>query len=86
MPLDYSPYVRHEVYLQLKNVPRMQRERVMRFMEALAKDPYQTGDYQDRTPEGREIQIKLIGSYAILFWADHAVREMKIVDFEKADA
>jgi len=57
----------------------------MRFLESLPSDPFQKGDYQDRTPEGREVQVKVIGSHALVYWADQPVREVKIVDIVKAD-
>jgi hypothetical protein len=34
---------------------------------------------------GRIIRIKIVGSYAVTFWADHAAREIKITDIRSAD-
>lgn len=58
---------------------------MIRFLESLSTDPFQKGDYADRTPEGREVQVKVIGSHALLYWADHPVREVKVVDLVQAD-
>ena len=81
----YDLYVRHEVYLAIGSIKNKPRGEIIRFLESLSSDPFQKGDYQDRTPEGREIQVKVIGSYALLYWVDHPVREVKVVDLVQAD-
>ncbi len=83
---DYALYVRYEILLLLKSMRGVQRERIMRFIESLPSNPFQKGDYQDRSPEGRLIQVKVVDRYAILFWADHPVHEVKVVDLMSADA
>ena len=82
----YSVYVRHEVHVGLSAIRSKPRGEIIRFLESLSSDPFQKGDYQDRTPEGREVQVKVIRSHALLYWADHAVREVKVVDLIQADA
>ena len=43
-----------------------------------------------RTPDvesdevGRPVQVLIIGQRAVCFWADHAVREVKILDLKPA--
>jgi hypothetical protein len=34
---------------------------------------------------GNPVQIKIIGDYALTFWADHAVKEVKVTRIERAD-
>ncbi len=85
MASGYELYVRHEVHLRIGKLRSQARTGIMRFLESLASDPFQKGDYQDRTPEGRDVQVKVIGCHALIFWADHPVREVKIVDIIKAD-
>lgn len=57
------------------------------FLEAcflsLEQEPFTTGEFQEETVEGRTIEILLRGSYEIAFWADHAVKELRIVRVEK---
>lgn len=78
-------YVRHEVHLRIGTLRSRARTEIMRFLESLSSDPFQKGDYQDRTPEGRDVQVRVIGSHAVLYWADHPVREVKVVDLVQAD-
>ena len=32
------------------------------------------------------VEVKLVGAIAVFYWADHAVKEVKIVDLHPADA
>jgi len=50
----------------------------------LAEDPFRAGDYVERDDIGRPIQVKIIGRYAVFFWSDHPVKEVKIVDLKSA--
>ena len=73
------------VLLQLRPPARVDRERILTFIEKLAEDPFKPGDYAERDEVGNLLQIKIIGDYAITYWADHAIKEVKVVRFEKAD-
>jgi hypothetical protein len=57
----------------------------LKFLEALADDPSKRGDYQERDDVGRAVQIKVVGKFALTYWADHAVKEIKVTKIEKAD-
>ena len=85
MASGYELYVRHEVHLRIAKLRSRARTEIMRFLESLSSDPFQKGDYQDRTPEGRDVQVKVIGFHALLYWADHPVREVRVVDLIQAD-
>ncbi len=71
--------------LQLERPSRLERERLLSFLESLADNPWKQGDYEERDNVGHPIQIKIIGDYALTYWADHAVKEVKVVRIEKAD-
>jgi hypothetical protein len=66
MPAGYELYVRHEVHLRIGALKSRARAEIIHFLESLSSDPFQKGDYQDRTPEGREVQAKVIGSHALV--------------------
>ena len=72
-------------FLQLERPPRRQREQILSFLERLAEDPFRPGDYQERDDAGRPVQIKIIGDYAITYWANHGDKEVKVTRIEKAD-
>jgi hypothetical protein len=82
-----SPYrvlITHEA-LSLPRPSPGDRQRIFPFLESLSNNPFQKGDYEERDEVGRAVQIKVIGRYALTFWADHAVREVKVTRVEKAD-
>lgn len=46
----------------------------------------ETGDFTELSPiDGRALDIKIISDYAITYFVDHAVKEIKVVDVESAD-
>jgi len=49
----------------------------------LSENPNQIGDYSEPDASGREVQFIRIREQLIAFWADHAVKELRIVDIEE---
>jgi hypothetical protein len=49
----------------------------------LTENPNQIGDYAEPDAAGRDVQFILIRDLLIVFWADHAVSELRIVDIEE---
>ena len=64
---------------------RLERHRILSFLESLANDPERVGDYTERDDAGRSVQIKIVGDYALTYWVDHALKEVKVTKIEKAD-
>ena len=71
--------------LQMKRPSRVERDLVHSFLESLANDPDRPGDYIECDDAGRSVQIKIVGDFALTYWADHAVKEVKVTKIEKAD-
>ena len=71
--------------LQLERPARAERDKILSFLETLADNPTKPGDFEERDDAGRPVQIKIVGDYALTYWADHAVREVKVTKVEKAD-
>ena len=71
--------------LKLERPSRQDRDAILSFLESLEADPTKRGDYSERDDSGRTVWIKVIGKYALTFWADHAVCEVKVTRIEKAD-
>ena len=80
----YKVLVTHEI-LSLSRPPAGQRQKIISFLESLSGSPSQIGDYEEKDDIGRPVQIKVIGDYALTFWADHAVSEVKVTRIERAD-
>ena len=71
--------------LRLEKPSRRDRDVILAFLERLAGNPYADGDYEERDAVGRTVQIKVLGGYALSYWVDHAVREVKVIKIELAD-
>jgi hypothetical protein len=57
----------------------------MDFIRGLATAPNSRGDFTERDASGRELDVKIVGRYAVTYWTDHAVKEIKVVDVRPAD-
>lgn len=85
MKLSYDVFVRHEVYQALQDIDTRDRERASDFIESLADDPFREGDETTRDTNGRVVQVKMLGRFALFYWADHAAKEVRVVDLANAD-
>jgi hypothetical protein len=84
MRLFYELYIRREVFQVLEDVSESAREKTLRFMEILSVDPFREGDFASHDDTGRKVQVKLVGEYALYYWADHAAREVRLLDLVDA--
>ena len=62
-----------------------QRRMVMDFIRSLAVNPNTTGDFSETDETGWTTRVKIVGRYAVTFWADHAVSEIKVTHIRLAD-
>jgi hypothetical protein len=81
---------KYRVYLHLdlmETLPRRsaQKRKVIDFLRWLEQNPLSPGDFSDRDASLRVREIKVIGDYAITYWADHPAKAVMIVDIQKAD-
>jgi len=81
---DYQVMITRDVLL-LDKPGRRERAQILRFLDDLAADPFQEGDFQDRDDDGRIVQIKIIARFALTFWADHAAKEVRVTQVTEAD-
>lgn len=79
----YEIFLRDEAVRALGGVRARDRRLITAFIDSLAENPFAEGDYPMRDATQREIQIKIIGAFAVTFWSDHAVREVRIIDIRK---
>jgi hypothetical protein len=83
--MDYEVYLRTEAFEFLRHRHIDARNRLLRLFHELGRDPYRRGDFSERDLSGRDIQVLILQRYAILYWADHAVKELKVIDVRYAD-
>jgi len=51
----------------------------------LAEKPDAQGDYRQEDDAGRSIEVRVYGKYAVLYWLDHAVAKVMVVEIRPAD-
>ena len=80
----YRVLIAKEVIASLGNCSRREKLLIARLFDELADDPYRAGDYMERDEIGRPIQVLVVGRFALWFWSDHAVKEVKVLDLTSA--
>jgi hypothetical protein len=80
----YRVFLAKEIVAQLRDCKRRERESMTRFFDQIADDPYRAGDLVEQDDSGRDIQVTLMGRFALYFWSDHAVKEVKVVGLKVA--
>jgi hypothetical protein len=83
MNLTYA-YVVDEAVLKLfaSSSPRDRRE-LLRIFDSLGDDPFQHGDYIQKTASFRELQVKRFGKWLVSYWPDHGSCELRIVEVRR---
>jgi hypothetical protein len=85
MTPPYEIFLRSEAIQALRTIRAAPRRQLAAFIDSLAINPFSEGDYAMRDSSGRAVQIKIIGTFAVTFWSDHPVKEIKILDIRAAD-
>lgn len=80
----YRVFLAREVVESLRKLPLRQRLELTKFAESLEDSPFQRGDYTEHDDVGRPIEVRIIGRHALCYWADHAVKEVKVIDLKPA--
>jgi hypothetical protein len=80
----YRVFIAADVIAVLRAVRGSEKRLVTRLFEHLADNPFRTGDYVERDDVGRPIQVLIVGRHAVCFWANHADKEVKIIDLKRA--
>lgn len=82
-----QPYAVYINQAALASAPRAgnQYRLAMAFVCSLAGSPFAVGDFSEKDDAGRTVQVKVVGRFAITFWADHAVSEVKVTHIKPAD-
>ena len=62
-----------------------QKKLLADFVRALEDAPFNEGDFPERDDSGREYYTKVIQNYAVSFYPDHAVKEVKVFEIVRAD-
>lgn len=85
MDVRYRVYIEQSVIDGIQQLHGKARTNVKAFIQSLAGNPFEEGDYSEQDPQGRTVNSKVLGDYSLGFYADHAVKEVKVFEFVPAD-
>jgi len=63
----------------------IERRLLMELIRSLGEHPFAPGDFRESDADGRGREVKIVGRYAVSWWVDHAVKEVKITNIQLAD-
>ncbi len=83
--------MRYDVFIHDSLVPLapksgIERRLLMELIRSLGEHPFTRGDFTELDPDGRGREVKIVGRYAVSWWADHAAKEIKVTNIQLADA
>jgi len=82
-PSGYEPVLSGRASSSLVGLSKPKQKQVLRLLFQLSEHPGQLGDYATREEDGREIQHLMVGDWHFSFWADHAVRELRVTEIDE---
>ena len=82
-PISYDPVLSSKASSFLVGLSKPKQKQVLRLLFQLAELPGQLGDYSTREEGAREIQHLMVGDWHFSFWADHAVRELRVTEIDE---
>lgn len=78
------------VYLHTHAVDRLEAmakpQAVITFINQLKANPEVVGDHRQPDPQGRMIEVKILGRHAILFFNDPFAGLIKVLDIRNVEA
>lgn len=80
----HSVFVESHIAESFSQMKLRERNQILRLFRKLRNDPFLEGDYVERDTIGRLMQVVIVGESAVVFWADHAVKEIKVIDLRFA--
>ena len=78
MKLTYTYVVGESVLGLFAESKSREREELLRIFHALGSNPFQSGDYIQKTASLRTLQIKRFGKWLVTYWSDHGNAELRI--------
>ncbi len=74
----YQPAYSEPALEALLEADAGQRADAQAVISRLCRTPGRSGDYRERDDTGRWVEVALVDGVLVTYWADHAVRELRI--------
>ena len=82
MPSAYTLVLRREAVDVFRSLRGFERQQFERFFDALQDRPGEPADAYTRDELGRRLEIRYVGRFRVVYWTDHAEKEVKVVKLE----
>ena len=76
----YEILLKRKVHDELKQIQGNRRRAIEKFIDTISDNPFEEGDFSETDRDGRIVHCKIIRDYAITFYPDHAVKEVKVIE------
>ena len=83
MPVAYDLSFDGEAMRAFVQCDARQQRLLFDACEQVARHPFSSGDCPMRGSDGRENELLDLGEFVLTFWADHAVRVVRITAIER---
>lgn len=84
MTSPYRVFIAADVIAALRECSRLEKLTITNLFDNLSLNPFRAGDYVEPDEVGRPVQVMVVGNRAVYFWADHAIKEVKVTDLKFA--
>jgi hypothetical protein len=78
----YRAVVHGEAVKLLLACSSRERQSVLRLLGQLESNPFKEGDFQVKDETGRLHQVIGIAGFLVTYYADHAVKEVRVTEIE----
>lgn len=77
---DYESHLSSRATAFITSLSKRRQRVVLDLADQIARQPFETGDYQMLDASGRSIENLLLQEYLFTYWVDHASREVRITE------
>ena len=83
MKLIYACVVDESVVQLFAESKAGERQELLRVFHALGQNPFQRGDYVQKTAAGRTLEVKRFGKWLVIYWPNHGDAELRVVEVKR---
>ena len=62
---------------------RAEKDALATFLDLLEHYPTLKGETTERDDIGRTVEVKFVGKFKVVYWADHPAKEVKVLKLER---
>ena len=83
MPGDYTLFMQLDAVSLYRSLRHSEKAPLEAYFNHLENYPQLKGETTERDSIGRVVQVKFVGKFKVAYWADHAVKEIKVLKLER---